>query len=68
MAKEITGTVMGGTPKAGLSANTVGEVYELMGLSGNYTAAVNGEPADMNQELYDYNHVSFAQSVKGGNV
>ena len=68
MATNITGTVMGGTPKAGLNADTVHEVYELMGLSGNYTASVNGEPADMNQELDDYNHVSFSQSIKGGNV
>lgn len=66
MAKKITGQVLGGSPKGDISAETVGGVFKQLGLSGNYTATVNGEPADMETELNDYEQVMFAPSVKGG--
>lgn len=66
MAKNITGQVLGGQPKAGLEAATVGDVFEQLALSGSYTATVNGDAADLDDELDDYMFVSFAPAVKGG--
>lgn len=66
MARNITGQVLGGQPKAGLEAGTVREVFEKLALSGSYTATVNGDAADMDDELSDYEFVSFAPAVKGG--
>lgn len=66
MANNITGQVLGGSPKAGISADTVQDVFEELALNGSYTATVNGEPAAMDDELEDYQFVSFAPAVKGG--
>lgn len=66
MAKNVTGQVLGGTPKSGLAACKVKDVYAELRLSGSYTATVNGEPAEMSDDLEDYHFVSFAPAVKGG--
>ena len=66
MAKNITGQVLGGQPKAGLEAETVRDVFAKLELSGSYTATVNGDSADMDDALDDYMFVSFAPAVKGG--
>lgn len=65
MASNIRGQVLGGQEKV-LDANTVQDVYSALGLNGTYTATVNGEPAEMDTELNDYEFVSFAPAVKGG--
>jgi len=65
MAKNITAQVLGGSPKV-IEAETVRDAFDQLGLSGNYTAAINGETALMDSSLKDYQHVSFALSVKGG--
>ena len=66
MAKNITGQVLGGTAKANLEGDSVQDIYNKLALNGTYTASINGEPADMSDELEDYNFVSFAPAVKGG--
>ena len=66
MARHVTGQVLGGQPKAGIEADTVQDVYDALGLDGNFTATINGEPADMDDELDEYSFVSFSAAVKGG--
>lgn len=68
MAKNISVSVFGGAQKTALELNTVKDAYNALGLSGNYTATVNGDPADLNQELNDYEFVSFTQALKGGRI
>jgi len=65
MANNVTGMVTGGQPKI-LAANSVAEVKAELGLDGNYSATINGEPASLSDSLSDYDFVSFAESVKGG--
>lgn len=48
-----------------IEADTVGDAQKQVGAA-NYTAAVNGEPADNDYELSDYEFVSFAKPVKAG--
>ena len=62
MAK-VHAQVTGGTIKE-IEANTVGDVKRVMDAA-NYTATVNGEPADNSYELSDFEFVALAPSVKG---
>ena len=65
-ARNVTGQVLGGVAKTNMSGNTVKDIFEQLGLSGSYTATINGEPAEMDDEIDDYQFVSFAPAVKGG--
>lgn len=65
MAKNITAQVTGGAPKI-VEACKVCDVKSKLGLSGSYSATVNGQPASEGDTLKDYDFVSFAASVKGG--
>lgn len=67
MAKNITVQALGGQPKV-IEAETVLDAFKSLSLSGNYTASVNGEPAEMSDELDGYSFVSFAQATKGGAI
>ncbi len=67
-AKKITAQVLGGETKTFEAIGTVKDVYNQLGLTGEHTAAINGEPADMDSELNDYEFVTFSKSVKGGIV
>lgn len=49
-----------------IEATQVADVFEAMGLGGNYTTLVNGSPAEMHDTLRDNDIVIFAQAVKGG--
>jgi hypothetical protein len=60
------GKVVGGKLKEH-DVDTVGELKSAMGLEGNYSAQVNGEPADLDDEIGEHDYVTFTQSVKGGN-
>lgn len=68
MAQKVTGQVHGGANKLLENAETVQDVFSSLGLSGNYTVMINGEPAEMDDELEDFSFVSFTQSVKGGQI
>lgn len=68
MANKITGQVLGGVEKVMESAETVKDVFNELGLTGNYSATINGEPADMDADLNDYEFVAFSPSVKGGQI
>lgn len=46
-------------------AATVGDIKAIMGAQG-YVATVNGEPADDNYELEEYEFVALAKPVKAG--
>lgn len=65
-ATNITGQVLGGQAKTNLTGRTVKDIYQSLGLNGTYAATINGEPADMDDELDNYSFVSFAPAVKGG--
>lgn len=65
MAQKVTAQAIGGQPKVfDNEYETVGEIKTAMNL-GSYQATVNGEPADDDQELNDYDFVSLAPKVKG---
>lgn len=66
MAKNVTAQVLGSQAKVLDHASSIADAKSQLGLDGNYTATVNGEPADMEDELEDYSFVSFTKSVKGG--
>lgn len=64
MAK-VTAQVLGGEVKVLEGVECVGDVKEEMSVA-SHTATVNGEPADDDFELEDYEFVSLSPSVKGG--
>lgn len=63
---QITVQVVGGAPKVLDNDDyaTVGEVKEHMNAK-NYTATVNGDPAEDGDDVPDYAFISLAPSVKG---
>jgi hypothetical protein len=61
----VIGSVAGGDPER-IDADTVADVKEALGLSGNFTATVDGETASEDTLLSDNQYVCFAQAVKGG--
>lgn len=65
MAVSVVASVLGGDPKR-VFASTVAEVKRQLALTGQYTAQVNGEPAQETDQLSAEDFVSFAQAVKGG--
>lgn len=67
MARKVTAQVMGGQAQTFDGVDTIGDLKEKLGLgSANYAASINGDPADNDDELEDFNFVSFAPPVKGG--
>ena len=62
---QVAAKVMGGSLQE-KDAETVGDLKESMNLEGNYSAQVNGEPADDDTQLRDRDFVTFTKSVKGG--
>jgi len=49
-----------------IEAATPQDGVEVLGLSGNFTAVLDGEPADMDTQLSEGSFVVLAKSVKGG--
>lgn len=62
----VAGKVIGGTLKEYSGITSVSDLANVMGLEGNYTAQVNGEPADFDDYLEDTDYVTFTKAVKGG--
>ena len=65
-AKNVTGHAVGGQPKIFNDCSTVGCIKKKLGVEVGYVASVNGEPADDDYELSDFEFVSLAPAVKGG--
>lgn len=65
-SKNVTGHVVGGQPKLFDDCETVGCIKKRLAVETGYVASVNGDPADDDYELSDYDHVSLAPAVKGG--
>lgn len=65
-AKNVTGQVVGGSVKILNDCATVGCVKKRLGVETGYVASVNGEPADDDHELSDFEFVSLAPAVKAG--
>lgn len=63
MAK-VYAKVTGGSVQE-IQANTVAEAKNKLGLTGNYSAVVNGESAGDDYDLNDDEIIVFAQNTKG---
>ena len=57
--------VQGSQEPQEINASNISALKSQLGLE-NYTATINGSPANDNSELSDYNVVHFSESVKGG--
>jgi len=66
MAK-VTAQVLGGDPKLLEDVRTVADVKSRLQVP-SHTATVNGETADDNYQLSDYEFVTLSPAVKGGAV
>jgi hypothetical protein len=64
MAK-VTIQVVGGQAKVA-DVSTVKEAAAIVGCETGHTALINGEPADMDESLSDYEFVSFSKAEKSG--
>jgi len=65
MASNVTVQVTGGSPKV-VEAATVREAMELIAITGNYSAMVNGNPASLDDSLSNYSFVTLSPAIKGG--
>ena len=65
MADQVRVKVAGGTEKVLDGVETVNDAKAAISALG-YTATVNGEPAEDDQELSDYEFVALAKPVKAG--
>lgn len=65
MAQNVVSQVLGGEKKVLDNVHTVGDVKAALNAQ-NYTASVNGEPAQNSDTLSDGDFVSLSQAVKGG--
>lgn len=67
MANNVTAQILGEDPRILNGVLTVEDVKDELGvLEGSYSASVNGEPADDDYELADFENVTLSPSVKGG--
>jgi len=65
MAKKVTVQVAGGNPQVFSGLNTVEDAREKIKAGDDYSASINGVPADGDEELEDFCYVSFAPNAKG---
>lgn len=61
----ITAKVVGGSAKS-VQASTVADAFEQLGLSGQHTAQINGQSANLSDSVQEGDFVTFTRSVKGG--
>lgn len=66
MAKEVRIKKEGGQEKIASGLETVADAAKLVSAE-DCVASVNGEPAKMDDSLFDYCFVSFARKDKAGN-
>lgn len=65
-AKNVITQVLGGDKKVLDEADSVGSARDMISLSSDYTATVNGQPASDSDVLRDGDFVAFSRKVKGG--
>ena len=63
--KTVMAKALGGQAQE-VQATTVIEAQKALGLEGNYTATIDGEPASDDSPLNDNDIVIFTKAVKGG--
>lgn len=61
----VAARVIGGSLQE-YQASSVQDVYNQMGLTGSYTATVNGDAADFSDSIESDSFLTFTKSVKGG--
>ena len=66
MAKNIISQVAGGTKSVFDNVETVSDVATKLGVGEGYTAAINGDTAELHEQLEDGDMVTFSKAVKGG--
>lgn len=66
MANNVAAQVLGGQVQILNDVEDICDVRKALKLDKGYVATVNGEPAETDQELNDYEQVTFAPAVKGG--
>ena len=64
---KVTLQVLGGEVVVSETALTVGDAKDEMDVPG-YTATVNGEPAEDDEDLVEFDFVTLSPSVKGGTL
>ena len=66
MANNVTVQLLGGESKVVNGVDTVADCAKQIGATEGYTAAINGESAEMSELVDDYNNVTFSKASKGG--
>lgn len=66
MANNVFAVVLGGQRQEFSGVSNVGDVRQRMGLNSSYQATLNGRPVSDSEPVQDYNFISFAEKVKGG--
>jgi len=66
MANTVTVSALGAENKTLNDIDTVRDAAEALNLSEEHSVIVNGEAADYDTELSDFNFVAFGEQVKGG--
>lgn len=66
MSNNVIGQVAGGEKKILDNVHTVADVKRSLNVSEGYTAAINGDPAEDNDDVSDGDFVSLSKAVKGG--
>ncbi len=64
MAK-VTIQVLGGEAKVVEGVSTVAEAMAKAGISGKYTASINGDAATLDSDVEDFEFITLSESVKG---
>lgn len=66
MANNVMAQVMGGEKKILENMDTVSDVKNALNCQTGYTALVNGDAAEDDDELNEGDFVTLSKSVKGG--
>lgn len=66
MAKNVQVQVAGGAIKTVNNVDTIEEVRAKLNLDEQHVATINGEPADDDDDVEDYQFIAFAPKVNGG--
>jgi sulfur carrier protein ThiS len=68
MAKNVIAQLSGGSKQVLDGVDTVRDVKAKLNATTGYTAAINGDSAEDNEELNDGDVVTLAKAVKGGSI